>query len=297
MNSWLRWTSNPVHFKLGWLVGNKHVHLPTTSLVLAVAKHGHHRPFENRKCTYSVSAIMSPARLLSHTILVSRYGAGANRRFAPVLSAASSVRDTEKNWAFAVARTMASQAGPTLTLENMNPNVRVMEYAVRGPLLIRAGEIEKELEKVKAQKNGCLLRLWPEAGYWSNGRILWNCCLLQIKKCIIRGFIDKIVYEWFVWCVWSIWSVVDISVTEKWVRGPSCQKRERKIASIAPNTLETLLSKLVLRNSKCQFEKKTFVVVMWNIRLICTEAVDFSYRQSAGTVNIALLKHAEIVPS
>lgn len=94
---------------------------------------------------------MSPARLLSHTFVLGRYGAGANVRFIPVPSAASSVRDAsrEKNWVFVVARTMASQAGPTLTLENLNPNVRIMEYAVRGPLLIRAGEIEKELEKVK----------------------------------------------------------------------------------------------------------------------------------------------------
>lgn len=46
-------------------------------------------------------------------------------------------------------RMMASQPQPTLTLDNLNPNVKVMEYAVRGPLVIRAGEIEKELEKVK----------------------------------------------------------------------------------------------------------------------------------------------------
>lgn len=36
-----------------------------------------------------------------------------------------------------------------LNLENMNPNVRIMEYAVRGPLLIRATEIENELKKVR----------------------------------------------------------------------------------------------------------------------------------------------------
>ncbi|KAH8387619.1 hypothetical protein KR093_008190 [Drosophila rubida] len=34
-----------------------------------------------------------------------------------------------------------------LNLDNINPNFIVMEYAVRGPLVIRAGEIEKELEK------------------------------------------------------------------------------------------------------------------------------------------------------
>ncbi|CAG9537598.1 unnamed protein product [Cercopithifilaria johnstoni] len=33
-----------------------------------------------------------------------------------------------------------------LTLENMNPNLIAMEYAVRGPLVIRASDIEKELE-------------------------------------------------------------------------------------------------------------------------------------------------------
>lgn len=44
-------------------------------------------------------------------------------------------------------RTMASSA-KILTLESMNPNVVKMEYAVRGPLVIRAGEIEKEIKQV-----------------------------------------------------------------------------------------------------------------------------------------------------
>ncbi|KAF2882326.1 hypothetical protein ILUMI_23850 [Ignelater luminosus] len=44
-------------------------------------------------------------------------------------------------------RTMATQVKRCLNMEDLNPNVKVMEYAVRGPLVIRAGEIEKELEK------------------------------------------------------------------------------------------------------------------------------------------------------
>lgn len=36
----------------------------------------------------------------------------------------------------------------TITLDNMNPNIIRMQYAVRGPLVIRASEIEKELQKV-----------------------------------------------------------------------------------------------------------------------------------------------------
>lgn len=39
------------------------------------------------------------------------------------------------------------KAQKCLKVDNMNPNVIQMEYAVRGPLVIRAGEIEKELEK------------------------------------------------------------------------------------------------------------------------------------------------------
>merc|ERR1712223_597015 len=36
--------------------------------------------------------------------------------------------------------------GPTITIDNMNPCVKKMEYAVRGPLVIRATEIEKEIQ-------------------------------------------------------------------------------------------------------------------------------------------------------
>lgn len=47
---------------------------------------------------------------------------------------------------------VASSQGPNkkvLTIDNVNPNLKRMEYAVRGPLLIRALEIEKEIEKVR----------------------------------------------------------------------------------------------------------------------------------------------------
>lgn len=35
-----------------------------------------------------------------------------------------------------------------LNAESMNPQVKKIEYAVRGPLVIRAGQIEKELKQV-----------------------------------------------------------------------------------------------------------------------------------------------------
>lgn len=35
-----------------------------------------------------------------------------------------------------------------LTVENMNPHIRKMEYAVRGPIVQRAIALEKELQQV-----------------------------------------------------------------------------------------------------------------------------------------------------
>lgn len=48
-------------------------------------------------------------------------------------------------------RNSSSMASKAVTLENINPNILKLEYAVRGPLVIRAAEIEKELEKVRSE--------------------------------------------------------------------------------------------------------------------------------------------------
>ncbi|XP_035230625.1 alanine aminotransferase 1-like [Stegodyphus dumicola] len=47
----------------------------------------------------------------------------------------------------ALCTATSKMSAKTVTLGNMNPNIKRMEYAVRGPLVIRAAEIEKELEK------------------------------------------------------------------------------------------------------------------------------------------------------
>lgn len=38
-----------------------------------------------------------------------------------------------------------------LTLESMNPQVKAVEYAVRGPIVLKAGELELELQRVSAR--------------------------------------------------------------------------------------------------------------------------------------------------
>lgn len=73
-------------------------------------------------------------------------GARANRPRTPAVPVVQPVAvDTT-----VVCRTMASTASSNskiLTEDNVYDNIKRMEYAVRGPLLIRANEIEKELQK------------------------------------------------------------------------------------------------------------------------------------------------------
>lgn len=54
-----------------------------------------------------------------------------------------------------------------LNIGNINPHVKTMEYAVRGPLVIRAVEIEKELDKVRILFiQRCSQRDWDEKGVY-----------------------------------------------------------------------------------------------------------------------------------
>ena len=71
-------------------------------------------------------------------------GAGGGLRTMATTVPASSATDARP------ATSPAASAGRVLTMDTLNPNVRAMEYAVRGPIVVRAAEIEKELEKVNA---------------------------------------------------------------------------------------------------------------------------------------------------
>ena len=58
------------------------------------------------------------------------------------------------------SRTMAGAAGRTklLCVDTMNPNVRVMEYAVRGKVPLEAMKIKKELEQVNGHSRSTRAR-------------------------------------------------------------------------------------------------------------------------------------------
>ncbi|XP_021189399.3 alanine aminotransferase 1 [Helicoverpa armigera] len=82
---------------------------------------------------------MSQIKLISRASRVLS-GAAVRSELSEAVSVQSQPRHT-------TIRTMASTQNKTLTLETLNPNIKKLEYAVRGPLVARAGEIEKELEK------------------------------------------------------------------------------------------------------------------------------------------------------
>ncbi|XP_030766053.1 alanine aminotransferase 1 [Sitophilus oryzae] len=101
-------------------------------------------------------------RFLSNTERVALMGCCAGRRSSSVAyvkslgdflltrivsSKAASHHQQRKNFAKEAARGSMASYQPCLSMETLNPNIIALEYAVRGPLVIRAGEIEKELEK------------------------------------------------------------------------------------------------------------------------------------------------------
>ena len=81
------------------------------------------------------------------TSAVVAWGRGREREEASLNHPLSGDRHARKLSSSAV--TMESAPMPSITLDNMNPAIKKMEYAVRGPLVIRATALEKELEKVK----------------------------------------------------------------------------------------------------------------------------------------------------
>lgn len=102
---------------------------------------------------------MSGSRILS-PIVVCRYGAKVRR--VPAVPVTSLVWDKSADGTCAgiagivSTRAMATDPKPSLVMENLNPQIKIMQYAVRGPLTQKAGEFEKELERVKYSCFSCV---------------------------------------------------------------------------------------------------------------------------------------------
>lgn len=83
----------------------------------------------------------------------SRLSANVHRQFSSLISTAVTNQPSSSQSQSCLAsqqpNSKRKMSTKVLTLDSMNPNVIKMEYAVRGPLVIRAGEIEKEIKQVK----------------------------------------------------------------------------------------------------------------------------------------------------
>ena len=53
-----------------------------------------------------------------------------------------------------------SACSHVLTMENLNPNIEKMEYAVRGPIVARASQIEEELKQVQYETSFMILNIF-----------------------------------------------------------------------------------------------------------------------------------------
>ncbi|XP_013918668.1 PREDICTED: alanine aminotransferase 2-like [Thamnophis sirtalis] len=73
-----------------------------------------------------------------------------------------------------------------LTLESMNPQVKAVEYAVRGPIVLKAGEIEKELLKIACDSISYVVQvmLTPPGSYSASQGV--NCIREDVAAYIER---------------------------------------------------------------------------------------------------------------
>ena len=68
--------------------------------------------------------------------------------YAPLDDRGVSTRTGNKSTGRGLSTTL-NMSSKLLTLDTLNPNIKNVEYAVRGPIVQLASELEKELEQVR----------------------------------------------------------------------------------------------------------------------------------------------------
>ena len=93
------------------------------------------------------SLLLAPSRHPSVNVQLASTCAAAAFAPARMASTAATARVQELN---APSQGILTASELPLTVRTMNPYVREVEYAVRGPIVTRAAEIEKELAAVRS---------------------------------------------------------------------------------------------------------------------------------------------------
>lgn len=84
-----------------------------------------------------------------------------------------------------------------LTLESMNPQVKAVEYAVRGPIVLKAGEIELELQRVSAgaRARGAGGPREARGHWWGREGESSSCRLLGSNRCTSSSRVAKLLHS------------------------------------------------------------------------------------------------------
>lgn len=142
-----------------------------------------------------VKCIVKPVNMLQSVFGMSVPVAAVRAAFGVSRSRGSNVLSSSNSWSLHLsgrsAPGMATMASRCVTLDDINPNVKIMEYAVRGPLVIRAGEIEKELAKVCCSSSSLL---HAHTTRTPHQKFIHKNCHMSNVPCIIY-----ILYYRFVW--------------------------------------------------------------------------------------------------
>lgn len=122
---------------------------------LLIAKTGSAAAVSNTSSSPLVKSSAAQLLLLSRTTRIGQITRAFSQTVTPAAASAATATTTRRNADQIMSKRTHSTAasGKMLTLENMNPNIVKMEYAVRGPLVIRATEIERELKAVSLIQN------------------------------------------------------------------------------------------------------------------------------------------------
>jgi len=157
---------------------------------------------------------MSPSRLIWE-MLPRRTGILAGRGGWESVGTGDRTKSFSLLWnAARCSRTMATsneKRQTCLTMDNLNPNIKLMEYAVRGPLVIRASAIEKELQEVRNLQSGLAFCSWQRPHhYWLSVANL-NLTMSVINKRSGEGFRP-------IPCVWQLLFLLSVVVYDENMR-------------------------------------------------------------------------------
>lgn len=165
---------------------NAPVMMSAQSTASGTLRNLHHAASTNNTTTLPFTTNVTTTTTITRTNCSRRSFASCSSRVGTMSSLATTDLNSPTSCGFSndiavakigsIRKMSAGSSEKFLQLENINPNFIVMEYAVRGPLVVRAGQIEKELQQVG---NFSIQFLFLPNNFWVNMFKLFNIYSLR----------------------------------------------------------------------------------------------------------------------